>query len=31
VLTEGESCQPADFAPQHVGRFNVFFSIGQTF
>jgi outer membrane protein insertion porin family len=31
VLTQGVSCQPADFAPQHVGHFNVFFSIGQTF
>jgi outer membrane protein insertion porin family len=31
VLTQGESCQPADFAPQRVGHFNVFFSIGQTF
>jgi outer membrane protein insertion porin family len=31
VLTQGQSCQLADFAPQHVGRFNVFFSIGQTF
>lgn len=31
VLQQGESCQPSDFAPQHVGRFNVFFSIGQTF
>jgi outer membrane protein insertion porin family len=31
VLSQGESCQAADFAPQHVGRFNVFFSIGQPF
>ncbi len=31
VLNPGESCTPADFAPKRVGRFNVYFSIGQTF
>ncbi|MGH9503844.1 MAG: outer membrane protein assembly factor BamA [Terriglobales bacterium] len=31
VLKQGQSCQAADFAPQHVGHFNVYFSIGQTF
>ena len=31
VLQPGQSCQVADFAPQRVGRFNVSFSIGQTF
>jgi outer membrane protein insertion porin family len=27
----GQPCPAQDFTPQHVGRFNVFFSIGQTF
>ena len=31
VLAQGESCPASEFAPQHVGRFNVYFSIGQTF
>jgi outer membrane protein assembly factor BamA len=30
-LAQGETCPVADFTPQHVGRFNVSFSIGQTF
>ena len=31
VLQQGETCPLADFAPRHAGRFNVSFSIGQTF
>ena len=31
ILKPGATCPLADFAPQHVGRFNVSFSIGQTF
>jgi len=31
VLAQGESCPATEFAPQHVGHFNVYFSIGQTF
>jgi outer membrane protein insertion porin family len=31
VLTGNQTCDPANFAPQHVGHFNVYFSIGQTF
>jgi outer membrane protein insertion porin family len=31
VLQPGETCPLADFAPRHAGRFNVSFSIGQTF
>ena len=27
----GQPCPAQDFVPKHVGRFNVFFSIGQTF
>lgn len=31
VLQPGQTCPVADFAPRHAGRFNVSFSIGQTF
>ena len=27
----GAPCPATDFVPKHVGHFNVFFSIGQTF